>query len=91
MVHNFQSFQRRLLTNGTTTACYFGSLHLNGTMELVKSAIKLKQRALIGKVSMNVKNDSGYYNNTETEVDGSTEFVELVLALDVSYYFYMIL
>lgn len=60
-------------------------------MELVKSAIKLKQRALIGKVSMNVKNDYGYYNKTETEVDDSTEFVELVLAFDVSYYFYIIL
>ncbi|XP_026332292.1 guanine deaminase-like [Hyposmocoma kahamanoa] len=73
---------RRLLTNGTTTACYFGSLDLGGTMELVKSAVNLRQRALIGKVSMNMKNQSGYYNDTEREVDDSTKFVEKVLAFD---------
>ncbi|KOB77505.1 Guanine deaminase [Operophtera brumata] len=44
---------QRLLQNGTTTACYFGTTHLEGTMQLVKSAIQLGQRALVGVVSMN--------------------------------------
>lgn len=85
-MQKLHTFQRRLLTNGTTTACYFGSLHLGGTMELVKSVVNLRQRALIGKVSMNMKNQSGYYNDTEREVDDSTKFVEKVLAFDVSYF-----
>lgn len=81
------SFQRRLLNNGTTTACYFGSLHVSGTMELVKHTVKLRQRALIGKVSMNVKNKSGYYNDTRREVDDTEIFIDKVLALGVSYFY----
>ncbi|KAJ0172179.1 hypothetical protein K1T71_012152 [Dendrolimus kikuchii] len=70
---------KRLLTNGTTTACYFGTLHFEGTLELVKSAIKHKQRALIGKVSMNIKNDAEYYNDTQTELAEVEKFVCKVL------------
>lgn len=55
-------------------------------MELVKTAINFKQRALIGKVSMNVKNNSGYYNDTDKEVDETEKFVEEVRALEVSYF-----
>ncbi|KAL0868434.1 hypothetical protein ABMA27_007932 [Loxostege sticticalis] len=70
---------KRLLNNGTTTACYFGSLHLEGTLELAKSAIKHGQRALVGKVSMNLKNDAGYYNDTKKELAEVERFVEAVL------------
>ncbi|XP_052754150.1 guanine deaminase [Galleria mellonella] len=74
----YDTVVQRLLTNGTTTACYFGSLHLEGTLELVKTAIKRNQRALIGKVSMNVKNDTGYYNNTEKEIEEVEKFIQEV-------------
>ncbi|CAH2095405.1 unnamed protein product [Euphydryas editha] len=70
---------RRLINNGTTTACYFGSLHLEGTLELVKCVIKHNQRALVGKVSMNVKNDAGYYNDTNVELNQVKTFVNKVL------------
>ncbi|XP_013186167.2 guanine deaminase [Amyelois transitella] len=70
---------QRLITNGTTTACYFGSLHLDGTLELAKSAIKHRQRALIGKVSMNLENDAGYYNDTAKEVHEVEDFVKKIL------------
>ncbi|XP_030023045.1 guanine deaminase [Manduca sexta] len=72
---------QRLLHNGTTTACYFGSLHLEGTLELVKSAIKHHQRAQVGKVSMNLKNDAGYYNTVEKELADTASFVHKVLEL----------
>ncbi|XP_047034400.1 guanine deaminase isoform X2 [Helicoverpa zea] len=71
---------QRLLTNGTTTACYFGSLHVEGTLELVKSAIKHHQRALIGKVSMNQENDAGYYNETKKELADVEEFIKTVIS-----------
>ncbi|XP_028038917.1 guanine deaminase isoform X2 [Bombyx mandarina] len=70
---------QRLLKNGTTTACYFGSLHLDGTLELVKSVLKYHQRAFVGKVSMNLQNDAGYYNSTEKELQDAEEFVQKVL------------
>ncbi|XP_073959540.1 guanine deaminase [Choristoneura fumiferana] len=70
---------QRLLKNGTTTACYFGSLHVDSTLALAKSAIKHGQRALVGKVSMNIKNDTGYYNETATELAQVESFVQKVL------------
>ncbi|KAI5644897.1 amidohydrolase family domain-containing protein [Phthorimaea operculella] len=71
---------QRLLKNGTTTACYFGSIHLEGTLELVKSVVKYRQRALVGKVSMNIENDAGYYNETGKELRDVESFVQKVLA-----------
>lgn len=77
------SFQRRLLKNGTTTACYFGSIHLEGTLELVNSVINHNQRALVGKVSMNIKNDAGYFNETKKELEEVETFVKQVYAFKV--------
>uniref|UniRef100_A0A2H1WSR3 SFRICE_010761 n=1 Tax=Spodoptera frugiperda TaxID=7108 RepID=A0A2H1WSR3_SPOFR len=71
---------QRLLKNGTTTACYFGSLHVEGTLELVKSAIKHHQRALIGKVSMNKENFAGYYNETKKELEEVETFIKHVIS-----------
>ncbi|VVD03711.1 guanine deaminase [Leptidea sinapis] len=67
-----------LLKNGTTTVCYFGSLHLKGTLELVNSVIKCHQRALVGKVSMNMPNSAGYYNDTAKELKDTEDFVRRV-------------
>ncbi|XP_023944745.2 guanine deaminase [Bicyclus anynana] len=74
----YEKVVKRLLNNGTTTACYFGSLHLNGTLELVKSAIQHNQRALVGKVSMNIQNNAGYYNNTADELRDVELFINSV-------------
>jgi len=41
---------KRLLTNGTTCAVYFGSLHLQPTKLLVDIVRDMGQRAFIGKV-----------------------------------------
>lgn len=73
--------------NGTTTACYYGSLHFHGTMALVENVIRLKQRALVGKVSTNLKNRLGYYNDLQTEVAETKNFIGRVLAMGVSYIF----
>lgn len=86
-IGNFSHFKQRLLKNGTTTACYFGSLHLDGTLELVKSVLKYHQRAFVGKVSMNLQNDAGYYNSTEKELQDAEEFVQKVLDYKVSFEF----
>lgn len=83
-------FQQRLLKNGTTTACYFGSLHVEGTLELVKSAIKHHQRALIGKVSMNKENFAEYYNETKKELEEVETFIKQVISYQVcDFYPYM--
>ncbi|XP_039760220.1 guanine deaminase [Pararge aegeria] len=74
----YEKVVKRLINNGTTTACYFGSLHLEGTLELVKNVIKYHQRALVGKVSMNVQNDAGYFNNTADELRDVQTFLDKV-------------
>lgn len=46
-------FQRRTLDCGTTTACYFGTIHKNACKILADEALSFGQRAFIGKVAMN--------------------------------------
>ncbi|CAK1593970.1 unnamed protein product [Parnassius mnemosyne] len=75
----YEQVVQRLIKNGTTTACYFGTLHLEGTLQLVECIIKYGQRALVGKVSMNVKNDANYYNETENELNEVETFIQKVM------------
>lgn len=71
---------------GTTTAIYYGSLHVDKTMELVKLIVQLRQRAFIGKVNENTENRHNYFNDIHKEVDDTKDFIEKVLALGVSYF-----
>ena len=48
--HRYDLLVKRFLANGTTTATYFGSLHLEPNLVLVNSIIRLGQRAVVGKV-----------------------------------------
>jgi guanine deaminase len=41
-----------LLANGTTTALYFGTIHVGATKRLADICVAQRQRALIGKVAM---------------------------------------
>lgn len=41
-----------LLANGTTTAVYYGSIHLDATTELAKTCITHGQRAWVGRTAM---------------------------------------
>ncbi|KAL4716229.1 hypothetical protein ACJJTC_004723 [Scirpophaga incertulas] len=70
---------RSLLINGTTTASYFASIHLGGTLQLAQSVINNHQRAFVGKVSMNIENDAGYYNETKKDLEETENFIKAVL------------
>jgi len=48
----YESLVDGLLANGTTTAMYFGTLHLPATQILADICLKRSQRALIGRVAM---------------------------------------
>lgn len=43
---------QQLLSNGTTTALYFATVHSESSLELAKISAQLGQRALVGKVVM---------------------------------------
>jgi guanine deaminase len=48
----YESLVRGLLANGTTTALYFGTIHLPATQILADICLRHSQRALIGRVAM---------------------------------------
>lgn len=48
--HRYGLLVKRFLANGTTTAMYYGSLHLEPNKVLVDTIQALGQRAVVGKV-----------------------------------------
>jgi guanine deaminase len=48
----YESLVANLLANGTTTALYFGTIHLAATQVLADICLRRSQRALIGRVAM---------------------------------------
>jgi guanine deaminase len=48
----YESLVDALLANGTTTALYFGTIHLAATQALADICLRRSQRALIGRVAM---------------------------------------
>jgi guanine deaminase len=48
----YESLVDGLLANGTTTALYFGTIHLRATQILADICLRRSQRALVGRVAM---------------------------------------
>jgi len=73
-----------LLANGTTTAVYFGSLHLPATQILADVCLAKSQRALIGRVAMDdAQLCPAYYRDSSAQhaVDETRAFIEYVRAM----------
>lgn len=69
----------RLLRNGTTTAAYFGTIHLEGSKILADVVHDKGQRALIGKVNM-MRNCPEYYRemSVQDSIRDTEEFIRYV-------------
>jgi guanine deaminase len=60
----YESLVDGLLANGTTTAMYFGTIHLAATQVLADTCLRRSQRALIGRVAMdNAAQCPAYYRD----------------------------
>ncbi|CAL4218515.1 unnamed protein product [Meganyctiphanes norvegica] len=72
----------RLLRNGTTTAAYFGTIHLEGSKILADVVHDKGQRALIGKVNM-MRNCPEYYKETSVQesIRDTEEFIRYVKSI----------
>jgi guanine deaminase len=73
-----------LLANGTTTAVYFGTLHLPATRVLAETCLQRYQRALVGRVAMDdVQQCPAYYRDVSAEgAEADTrELIEYVRAM----------
>ncbi|MGH0125976.1 UNVERIFIED_CONTAM: hypothetical protein FKN15_017684 [Acipenser sinensis] len=71
---------KRTLKNGTTTACYFATIHTDSTLLLGEIADKIGQRALVGKVCMDINNTvEEYKETTEESVEETKRFISTLL------------
>jgi guanine deaminase len=65
----YESLVDALLANGTTTALYFGTIHLPATQILADICLRRSQRALIGRVAMDdVQQCPAYYRDTSAAI-----------------------
>ena len=74
-----------LLANGTTTAVYYGSIHLDATTELAKSCISHGQRAWVGRTAMDhPEGTPDYYRDASAEqaLDDTRASIEQIANLD---------
>ncbi|KAF9209400.1 hypothetical protein BGZ49_004705 [Haplosporangium sp. Z 27] len=68
----------RSLRNGTTSACWFATIHLEATKELVKVILEQGQRAYVGKVNMNQNSPDILIETAESSVRDTRAFIEFV-------------
>jgi guanine deaminase len=77
----YSSLVAALLANGTTTAVYFGTIHLEATEVLAAQCLERGQRALVGKVAMdNPLTAPDYYRDESAAaaLEGTRRFHEYV-------------
>ncbi|KAM9465251.1 guanine deaminase-like isoform 1-T1 [Salvelinus alpinus] len=71
---------KRTLRNGTTTACYFATIHTDASLLLGQIADDFGQRALVGKVCMDTNNFVPHYRETPEEShDETNRFISEML------------
>jgi len=66
------------LYSGTTTAVYFGTLYVEPCKVLVDTCMKLGQRALIGKVSMDRNAPDDYVQSCTENVNETVALIEYI-------------
>ncbi|KAK2565376.1 Guanine deaminase [Acropora cervicornis] len=79
--HAYKKVVARLLKNGTTTASYFASIHLEATNVLCDVVAELGQRGYIGKVSMDQNSPDYYVETTQKAIEDAERFVKHALEL----------
>ncbi|KAF2075595.1 hypothetical protein CYY_003100 [Polysphondylium violaceum] len=70
----------RMLKNGTTTVCYYATLHLPASKLLADIVGQRGQRAFIGKVCMDRHSPDHYVESTADSIKDTREFVDTILA-----------
>ncbi|XP_075047834.1 guanine deaminase [Mixophyes fleayi] len=75
----YSTVVKRTLRNGTTTACYFATIHTDASIVLAEMASQYGQRAFIGKVCMDRNNTyPKYIESTEESIRETKRFVEVL-------------
>lgn len=77
-IQTYSALLSRLLRNGTTTAVYFASNHLNSAKILAETAAKYGQRAYVGKVCSDQLVPDYYVETTRQSVADTERFLTWV-------------
>ncbi|MGO4835059.1 amidohydrolase family protein, partial [Rhizobiaceae sp. 2RAB30] len=80
----YSSLVENLLANGTTTAVYFGTIHLEANLALAEICLQRGQRALVGKVAMdNAAECPDYYRDADASsaVADTRSFIDRLAAM----------
>ncbi|XP_013399079.1 guanine deaminase-like isoform X1 [Lingula anatina] len=75
----YQKAVKRVLKNGTTTACYFATIHVDATLKLCDIVENAGQRAYIGKVNMDAYSPHYYVETTQESKEETEKFVTKIL------------
>jgi guanine deaminase len=81
----YESLVDTLLANGTSTALYFASIHLDATKKLADICLRRSQRALIGRVAMdNADQCPDFYRDPSAQAAeaDTREFIRYVRAMN---------
>ena len=81
ILNEYSQMAKRLLRNGTTTCVYFGSLQLEANKVLVDAVSASGQRALIGKVCMDMNSPQNYCESKEENLEGTVAFINYIKSL----------
>ncbi|KAK0546127.1 hypothetical protein OC846_005407 [Tilletia horrida] len=82
----FKSVVSRLLSSGTTCACYYATLHLDATKILADVCTTLGQRAFVGKCQMDRHSPPEYCEKSAAQsLQDTKEFISYCTRLAASY------
>lgn len=73
---------KRTLLAGTTTACYYGTIHNAACDVLVGHLHRIGQRAFVGKVNMDRHSPDWYVETTEDSIKDTEVFVKKTLEVN---------
>jgi len=78
----YKSVVRRFIDAGTTTCCYYGTLHLESTKVLADIIHSFGQRAFVGKCNMNRESPPYYIEpSPESSIAATRDFIDHVRVL----------
>ncbi|CAE6397310.1 unnamed protein product [Rhizoctonia solani] len=77
----YSSVVDRVLNSGTTTCCYYGTLHLEATKVLAQIVHDKGQRAFVGKCNMNRNSGSYQEDSTAQSIDNTKKLISSIRAL----------
>lgn len=78
----YRAVVKNTLKAGTTTACYYGTIHTESTIHLATIASKLGQRCLVGKVNMDQNSPVSYKEETDNSIEETERFITAVRSLN---------